>query len=245
VEGELYVEGPHIAAGYINEPLESTRRFMKSPFTAETMFRTGDIALQGTDGEIEVIGREDEQVKIAGYRIELMDVAYAISRCSGIDEAVVLPIVSGDGETMLRAYVTVDDANLTSANLKLTLKSKLPAYMIPSVIHIVDRMPRTATGKVDREALRSASGRDYQAVSGAPRTENEAILCRLWSTILQIEKVGIDDDFFDIGGDSLRVIQLIGRLQTVFGVELPSITVFARPTIRELAAILPNGRGSS
>ncbi|MDX3745359.1 non-ribosomal peptide synthetase [Streptomyces sp. AK08-02] len=231
VTGELYVAGAGLARGYLGRPGLTAGRFVADPFgnPGERMYRTGDLARRSADGELEYMGRADDQVKIRGFRIELGEVAAALADRPEVTEAVV---VERDGR--LVGYV-VGGAALDADTLRRHAGRTLPEHMVPSAVVVLDRLPLTANGKLDRAALpepvtSSGGGR-------APRTPQEEILCGLFSDVLGVatHRVGTDDGFFDLGGDSLLAMRLTDRIRGTLGTALPVRAVFEAPTPASLA----------
>ncbi|MCM3338069.1 non-ribosomal peptide synthase/polyketide synthase [Paenibacillus sp. MER TA 81-3] len=246
IPGELYIGGRGLARGYLNKPELSEAVFIPNPFAAgERLYRTGDRARYLANGEIEYLGRTDYQVKIRGFRIELEEVESALVRQDGVRHALVLAREDEAGEQRLIAYVVFEEeAEVSAANLQQALRDRLPAYMIPSVIVLLDQLPLTANGKVDRKALPVPAGDLNQgnAVPDAPRNLTEFQLKQIFEDMLQVSDVGIHDNFFNLGGHSLLAIRMIARIRQVFSCELPISIVLEKGTIAELAkAILYSG----
>ncbi|HEX8189579.1 MAG TPA: amino acid adenylation domain-containing protein, partial [Pyrinomonadaceae bacterium] len=207
VAGELYVGGAGLARGYLNRPSLTAERFVPDPYGARAggrLYRTGDVARRRRDGELEYVGRSDEQVKIRGHRIEVGEVEAALAAHGAVREAAV--VVSGEGgEKRLVAYATTRE-EVGAGELRRHLKERLPGYMMPAAVVVVERMPLTENGKLDRARLASAAaearpeGGDYEG----PRTEAEALLAAVWAEVLGVGRVGINDNFFALGGDSIR-----------------------------------------
>ncbi len=215
ITGELYVGGFGLARGYLGSPDLTAERFIPNQFSdvpGARLYSTGDLARFQPDGKIEFLGRNDEQVKIDGYRVELGEVEAVLCEHEGVREAVV--VLSNDefGGKSLAAYVTLHPASaVTSGVLKEYIATKLPAYAVPSAFIMLDRLPLTANGKVDRSAL-PAPGREVRALRTtyiAPRTSIEKALAEIWMSVLNVDKVGIDDGFFALGGDSIRSVRVV------------------------------------
>ena len=245
VPGELHIGGRLLARGYLNQPGLTKERFVPDPFTEQgtgRLYRTGDLARYLADGRIEYAGREDHQVKIRGYRIELGEIEAALGQYPAIDEAVV--VVRGEGgDKELVAYVVTGGAEpLPEGELRGHLRERLPGYMQPSVIVQLEKMPRLASGKPDRRGLpeveqRAGSRSGYLA----PRLLSQHQLVQLWEELLEERPIGIGDNFFDLGGHSLLAVQLVGRIEQVYGKKLELSTLFANPTIEQLAQALEGG----
>ncbi|ARU63613.1 hypothetical protein CBW65_23305 [Tumebacillus avium] len=238
VAGELYVGGTGLARGYLNRPELNEERFVPHPFKAgERLYRTGDVVRYLPDGNIEYVSRIDHQVKVRGYRIELGEIEAVLTQHPKVLQTVVLACEDG-GDKYLAAYIVPQgDEVPTSAELRGDLKDKLPIYMIPSAFVILDAIPLTTNGKVDRKALpEPVMTRTVEYV--APRTPAEEKMAEIWAAVLGVEKVGVHDNFFDLGGHSLLATQLVTRVRTAFSVELPVRSLFEVATIAELSAMV-------
>jgi amino acid adenylation domain-containing protein len=244
VGGELYIGGTGLGRGYLNRPELTGEKFVPNPFGegGERLYRTGDLARWMEEGTIEFLGRLDHQVKVRGYRIELGEIETALSEQAGVEQAVVLAREDRAGEKRLVGYVVVGKSERATppspAELRERLKQRLPEYMVPPVILLLDEMPLTANGKIDRKALPRPETSLDQAGYVGPRTSTEEILCGIWKQVLGLETVGVMDDFFSLGGDSLLAIQLISRIRNAFQTELSLRTIFANTTINSFAALL-------
>lgn len=238
VPGELWLAGAQIARGYLNRPELTAEKFVANPFAvgAENarVYKTGDLVRWLPDGNLEFLGRIDQQVKIRGYRIELGEIEQRLLQYPGITEAVVLDCDEAGGAKFLCAYV-VAATELGDEDLKAFLGIELPDYMVPAHFIWLDRIPMTVNGKVDKRALREMSkGISTRAEYVAPRNEGEEKMAALWREVLDIEQVGIDDDFFSLGGHSLKATRLAAVVQKSFGVRMPITEIFQQPTIRQL-----------
>ncbi|AOK89971.1 non-ribosomal peptide synthetase [Paenibacillus polymyxa] len=240
VLGELVIGGVGVARGYLNRPELTEEKFVDSPFAAgERLYRTGDLARWMEDGNVDFIGRIDNQAKIRGYRIETGEVEAKLLSVGGVKEAVVVVREDQEGQKALCAYYTAEEG-LTAADLKQAISSELPGYMIPSYFVELERLPLTPNGKIDRKALPApeggaSAGREYVA----PRTELEAKLAAIWQDVLVREKaVGVTDNFFDLGGHSLRATTLVSKMHKELGVEFPLRDVFRYSTVEEMAAAM-------
>ncbi|HEY9693240.1 MAG TPA: amino acid adenylation domain-containing protein [Oculatellaceae cyanobacterium] len=231
VTGQLYIGGIGLAQGYWRDEVKTAASFITHPRTGERLYRTGDLGRYLANGNIEFLGREDFQVKIGGYRIELGEIEAALLTHSAVKEAVVSAVGEKNHQRLV-AYVVPNQEILEVTDLRNFLSEKLAAYMVPAAFMVLDSLPLTANGKVNRKALpipNSFQEIDEQVV--APRTDVEKVVADLWCEILGIQQVGIYENFFDLGGDSLRVTQLIVKVREVFQVELPLRNFFEAPTI--------------
>ncbi|EPY04933.1 amino acid adenylation domain-containing protein [Paenibacillus alvei TS-15] len=238
IPGELYVGGAGVARGYLNRPELTADRFVDHPFiVGERVYRTGDLARWMPDGNLEYLGRIDHQVKIRGYRIELGEIETQLLRHEQVKETIVLARKSPAGDPYLCAYVVVtgEYGELDVAELRRYLGQHLPSYMIPSFFVALERMPLTSNGKIDRQALPSPEG---HAVTGveyvAPRTEQEAQLAEVWQRVLGLDRVGVRDNFFDIGGDSIKGIRLVVAINQSLDIQMHMIDLYKHPDISSL-----------
>jgi acyl carrier protein len=238
VPGEICIGGDAIASGYFNN-LELTSEKFKMDFynnsSSAKMFCTGDFAKRKECGELEFIGRKDDQVRVRGYRVELSEVESAIMEYEGISKAVAAVKEWPDHEIKLVGYFEQEGHELDIFDLRRFLALRLPDYQVPSLLVSLDNFPLTPTGKVDRKALPIPSSDEFDRQFLAPRTYTEKRLCEIWQELLSVERVGAMDDFFAVGGHSLLASKLAVRVQTAFGVELPIKDIFDKPVLSEQA----------
>ncbi|MEU0115570.1 amino acid adenylation domain-containing protein [Streptomyces bobili] len=235
--GELYVGGVGVGRGYLDDPRRTSAVFVADPFAPEPgarMYRTGDRVRHRTDGRLEFLERVDHQVKIRGHRIELGEVEAALRGVTGVTDAAVDVAVDSAGSTRLAAFVTGD---VEVAEVKAELSTTLPDYMVPAAFVVLERLPLTANGKVDRKAL-PAPDLTAAQTGRRPRTPQEQVLCAVFAEVLGVEQVGIDDDFFEFGGHSLLATRAISRIRVLLGAELPVRILFEAPTVAALAGHL-------
>ena len=243
IAGELYIGGDGVAHGYLNRPELTAEKFVLDPFAGGTqrMYRTGDLARWRADGRLEFLGRIDFQVKIRGFRIELGEIEAVLDEHPAVRQAVVMAREDTPGDLRLVAYLLLDAGTAPSASdLRSYLKEKLPDYMTPALYVTVDAFPLTPNGKVNRKALPAPSeGRVETSVHYvAPRNETERSIAAIWQSVLAVEKVGITDNFFDLGGHSLLIIQVHNQLRRSLETTLTIAQMFQYPTIEALAAHL-------
>jgi acyl-CoA synthetase (AMP-forming)/AMP-acid ligase II/acyl carrier protein len=242
--GVLYLGGAGVARGYLKRPELNAQKFVPDPFVAEPnarLYNTGDAARYLPDGNIEFLGRTDNQVKIRGFRIELGEIEATIAKYDGVQQAVVVARELSPGQLGLVAYVVpASRPTFDIAGLRAFLKSKLPAYMLPSAVELIDKIPLNANRKLDRKALPAPQRKSADLVEQfvAARTETEKKLESIWSEVLGVSPIGVLDNFFVLGGHSLMAIQVISRVRKIFAVELPLRTLFENPTIAELATAI-------
>jgi amino acid adenylation domain-containing protein len=253
VAGELYIGGDGLARGYHGLDALTAERFVADPFSngsGARLYRTGDLVRARADGRIEFLGRVDQQVKVRGFRIELGEIETVLGRHPAVDEAVVLARDDPRGDKRLVAYVTLRTAGsydggtpVSAAQLRRSVQDALPHYMVPSVVMFLDGMPRTPNQKTDRKAMPepdwSLIGRDSPYV--APRDDVETRMAQLWEDQLGIDAIGVQDDFFELGVESIVAARLFARIEREFAIELPVGTVFANPTVEGLATLVRDG----
>ncbi|XYI03830.1 non-ribosomal peptide synthase/polyketide synthase [Sorangium sp. So ce1128] len=242
VPGELYVGGAGVALGYLNRPELTAEKFLRDPFAEDPqarLYRTGDLARWLPSGELEYLGRIDDQVKIRGFRIELGEIESALGRHPLVAASTLMVREDAPGDRRLVAYVVPRQGGAPSSSaLREHLLATLPEYMVPSAFVLLDALPLTANGKVDRRAL-PAPGHDRPDLARAyvaPRTPEEATLAAIWGEVLEVDRVGIDDGFFELGGDSIRSIQVLSRARER-GIALSLQELFQLRTIRALGDV--------
>ncbi|WP_345829907.1 amino acid adenylation domain-containing protein [Erwinia sp. HDF1-3R] len=236
--GELYIGGDGVALGYLHQEALTAERFIADPFVADRqarLYRTGDLVRYQEDGNLLFIGRNDQQVKLRGFRIELGEIEAQLADHPDVEKALVLA-VDHHGSKRLIAWVVAPERSDAEAGLQAWLAKRVPDYMVPARILPLDRFPLTANGKVDRKALPAADIRDR--IQRAPRNEREEVLCALFAELLEQPQIGIDDDFFALGGHSILATGLIGRIRARLGVELSVRVLFEHPTVARLAGQL-------
>lgn len=242
VAGELYIAGVGVARGYLNRPKLTAERFIPDPFSdspAARMYKTGDIARYLTDGQIAFLGRADHQIKIRGYRIEPDEIIAVLNRHPSIQASIVVAHEDGFGDKRLVAYIVVaPGTQITAAELREMLSTYLPDYMIPASFIVLETLPETSNGKIDRAALPAPESTNtlQDEVFVRPTTPAEERIAHIVTTLLKLDQVSIDDNFFMLGGHSLLGTQIIAQVSETFGVDLPLRSLFESPTIRLLAA---------
>ncbi len=261
VPGELHIGGDGLSRGYLNRPALTAERFIANPFddkSGSRLYKTGDLAKYLPDGNVEVLGRLDFQVKVRGFRIELGEIEAVLTQHPAVAESVALVREDETGDKRLVAYVVVDAEQaqaLTHSEgeawteqmvktlipeLQTYLGEQLPGYMIPSAFVTLDSLPHTPTGKVDRQVLPAPDRNRSQPAEAfvAPRDELELQLTQIWEKVLGVKNIGMEDNFFDLGGHSLLAVRLFARIQKKFGQHLTLATLFQAPTIGQLARII-------
>ncbi|HEX6913398.1 MAG TPA: condensation domain-containing protein, partial [Longimicrobium sp.] len=234
IPGELYIGGAGVARGYLGRPSLSAEKFVPDPFAGAgaRMYRTGDRARWQPDGNLLILGRTDNQVKLRGYRVELGEIEGVLRRHEGVTGCLVVVREDVPGDRRLVAYVA---GTAGTAELREYLRGSLPEYMVPGAFVRLESMPQTATGKIDPRTLPAPQLEDAGADYVAPRTAVEELLAAAWSEVLGVPRVGTDDNFFDLGGHSLLAMRVISRIRETLGVELPLRVLFEGPTVARLA----------
>ena len=255
VPGDLYIGGACLADGYLNRPALTAERFIPDPLSAlagERLYKTGDLARYLEDGNLELLGRADFQVKIRGFRVEMGEVEAAIAGIPGVRETVCAAETDASGQKSLIAYVvptrptggagsggssngSAGGAALDPDVIRKAVALKLPDFMTPARVILLDALPLSANGKVDRAALSTPTTRPTPADFVPPRTDAERAMAAIWSELLRREPIGATDDFFALGGQSLLAVMLVARVKSAFGVELPLTTVLEHPTLEVIA----------
>ncbi|MEO6889068.1 MAG: amino acid adenylation domain-containing protein [Ktedonobacteraceae bacterium] len=248
--GELYIGGAGLARGYLNRPDLTAERFIPHPFSQQPgarLYKTGDIVRSLPDGTLEFSGRRDAQVKIRGFRIELGEIETLLVEHEAVREAVVLAREDAPGNKRLVAYVVPQgDQKLSFDELRSYMKSRVPDYMVPTVFMLLEALPLTPSGKINRRALPGPVEADLQRAGPfvAPRTSMESLLADIWADVLGVERVSITDNFFDLGGHSLLATQVIARIRIAAQRELPLSALFKTPVLADLAALLEESQQS-
>lgn len=247
-EGELFASGICLADGYLNREDLTSERFTKNPFKpGERLYKTGDLAMRLPDGNIQYLGRIDGQVKVRGYRIELGEIEVALGRFPNTIQAAATVREDKPGEKKLVAYIVLEKGNeLNVKEARTFLHTLLPDYMMPSAIVQLEALPRTPSGKIDRKSLPMPDTKrpELGIPFVAPVSETEKTLSKLWSALLNIEPIGVNDNFFDLGGNSLLALQSVALLKMEHGIELSVIKLYQYPTIAALAGSIDGKENS-
>jgi amino acid adenylation domain-containing protein len=240
--GELYIGGEGVARGYLRRPELTAERFIATSFGAGRLYKTGDIVRYGHDGRLEILGRNDAQVKIRGFRIELGDVEAALSACPGVKSAAAVVRVDDAGESVLAGYFVADGA-VRVADVRRSMTSRLPAYMVPTFLVPMKEFPFTSNGKIDRKALPAPQStiveKKPMSVVSMPSVDAlETTLIEIWESILGVRPIRPSDNFFDLGGQSVMAARIFVRMESVLGKALPLATLFQAPTVEKLAEVI-------
>ncbi|PSO51561.1 MAG: non-ribosomal peptide synthetase [Cyanobacteria bacterium QH_1_48_107] len=239
VPGEIYIGGAGVARGYINQPELTAERFISHPFRSEgRVYATGDQARYHEDGTLEFLGRVDDQVKVRGFRVELGEIEAVLTQHPALQEVTVAVRENERGETQLAAYVALKTGQTaTSDDMREFVRERLPDYMVPATFTTLKALPRTPSGKIDRQSLPAPEPETPAAAEErvAPHTSVEKQLAEIWEGVLQVDNVGVNANFFDLGGHSLLATQVMSRARAAFGIEIPLRYLFEAPTVAQLA----------
>ncbi|HEU0079381.1 MAG TPA: non-ribosomal peptide synthetase, partial [Longimicrobiaceae bacterium] len=247
IPGELCLGGGGVARGYLGDPARTAGAFVPDPYTGEAgarLYRTGDRVRWRADGTLEFIGRLDQQVKIRGFRVEPGEVEATLARQPGVQDAAVVAREDAPGQLRLVAYFVAEPGTqLAVPALRAALRAELPPYMVPAAWVPLDALPLTRSGKTDRRALPAPETvpAERQAAAAVPESGAQRAIAEAWREVLGIEEVGLDDNFFDLGGHSLLLARLRSRLQGRFPREASVVVLFRYPTVRSLAEYLSQG----
>ncbi len=245
IPGEIFIGGAGVTRGYLKRPELTAQRFIEDPFSGRPgarLYRTGDLARWTEDGKIEFLGRADHQIKVRGFRIEPGEIESALLKHPEVREAVVIAADDPAGQKQVLAYVVPEGLTTpSSAALRQFLREKLPPYMVPSGFVLLEKLPLTSSGKINRKALPAPHTEAESADQVLPRSPVETKLAQIWCETLGLKQVGIHDNFFDLGGHSLKAVWLFQKIRDVFGKHLPMVTLFQSPTIAQLAEVTPSG----
>jgi amino acid adenylation domain-containing protein len=247
VIGEIYIGTPYRSHGYYKQPELTADVFIQNPFNNDPndiIYKTGDLGRILDDGNFELLGRKDQQVKIRGVRVELEELNSLVCGFPGVQDGAVIDRKDTDGGNFLCAYV-VSDGQLDLDSLRAYLNECLPSSMVPSAFVMMEKLPRTVSGKIDRRALPHLKDRTGRGEYVAPRTDTEQIVADIWANTLRLPKISLHDNFFELGGHSLLVTQVIVRVRKAMGVELPLSAVFENPTVEKFAAYIDSSAPES
>ena len=249
VAGELYVGGAGVTRGYLNRPQLTAERFVDNRYGVGRLYRTGDVAVRLADGQLEFRGRIDDQVKIRGFRIELGEIEGTMREYQGVSDCAAVAIEVAPGDNRLAAYVVAAvgaDPVALREGLLAHMQQRLPSYMVPAAVSVLESIPLTRNGKIDRRALPAPSW-EKEAVAGflAPETATEKTVAEVWQSVLGIEQVGVEDNFFNLGGHSLLAARVVTQVRKRCEVEISVRALFEQPTLREFAAALDEARSTA
>ncbi len=243
--GDLFIGGLGLARGYLGDEVRTRQSFIRHPATGERLYRTGDLGRYLPDGTIEFLGREDFQVKVQGYRVELGDIEAALRRCRGVRSAVAAAVSAQRGAKRLVAYVVLEEGrregDADEHELDRALREKLPAYLVPQQIVVLDALPLSSNGKLDRSLLPLPGSGPAGDTAILPRDELEGRLAGIWQQFFDARPIGVTASFFDLGGDSLLAVRLMAQIHAELDRSLPLSSLFAHPTIELLARVLREG----
>jgi amino acid adenylation domain-containing protein len=249
VVGEIYVRTPYLTLGYYKNPEATREVFIQNPFSADPtdiVYRTGDLGRVLEDGTYQVLGRKDNQIKIHGVRVELGEIEHHLRSLPNLREAVVIPEERASGEVRLHAYVVVKNIDgADSKSLRAALKPRLPDYMLPATFTILETMPLTPNGKIDKRSLPLPNLAECRETYVAPSTPTEEIVASIWSNVLGVDRVGVNDNFFDLGGHSLLATQVISRVREACAIDVPVRSIFEFPTVATLATAIVEQQAES
>jgi len=242
IPGELHIGGPGVARGYLNRADLTAQKFIANPFSddpADRLYKTGDVVRYHEDGNLEFLGRSDNQIKIRGFRVELEEIERVIRSHEAVENCVVIA-TDGNDKCLVAYLITTNNSREPISDLRNVLKTKLPSYMVPAAFEVVDEFPLTSSGKINRRALPEPQFNRTTADGAVelPTTPLEEILLEAWREVLKVDQIGINDNFFDLGGHSLLAARLVSNLRSMLDVELNMVDVFEASTISALAEML-------
>jgi acyl-coenzyme A synthetase/AMP-(fatty) acid ligase/acyl carrier protein len=238
--GDLFIGGDGVARGYHKRPQLTQERFVSNPFGEGRIYKTGDRARYRADRTVELLGRDDDQVKVRGFRIELGEIEHALQSLPDVLRAAVAVQTDGEDQNIVAFIVPVPGIPLTPAELRGALQQTVPEYMIPTAFAFIDAIPTTPNGKLDRNALLAQGlvvarkARDFVP----PETATQIAMAKIWESLLKVEKVGIHESFFELGGHSILAVRLMARIRSSFGIQLPLHQIFRTPTVSSLSALI-------
>ncbi len=245
--GELFIGGAGVARGYFNRPDLTAERFIPDRFSSEAgqrLYRTGDLVRYLPDGNIEFIERIDQQIKIRGFRIELGEIETVLKNQPEVKDVTVIAKHSGNENRIIAYIIPENSGKFDESQIKLKLKNKLPDYMVPAALVSLEKFPLTSNGKIDRKSLPDPEQGQSGQTFVKPGSDLERKLASIWQEVLQVEQIGINDSFFDLGGHSLGIVQVQGKIKEIFGRDLNVVDMFKYPTIGSLAQFLSDKSSS-
>jgi len=242
IPGELHIGGPGVARGYLNRADLTSQKFIANPFSNEPsdrLYKTGDVVRYHEDGNLEFLGRSDNQIKIRGFRVELEEIERAIRNHEAVENCVVIA-TDGNDKRLVAYLITKDNSRDAIGDLRQLLKTKLPSYMVPAAFEVIDEFPLTSSGKINRRALPEPQFNRATAdvTLDLPSTPLEEMLLEAWREVLKVDQIGVNENFFDLGGHSLLAARLVSNIRGVLDVQLNMVDVFEAPTISSLAEML-------